>query len=46
MNAFNHPWYMSLASGYNNVDSTAFGQLDPTQRNLPRFIKLALHMHW
>ncbi|HSB16935.1 MAG TPA: TonB-dependent receptor [Bryobacteraceae bacterium] len=46
VNAFNHPWYMSLASGYNNVTSAAFGQLDPTQRNLPRFIKLALHMHW
>lgn len=46
VNAFNHPWYMSLASGYDNVTSAAFGQLDPTQRNLPRFIKLALHLHW
>lgn len=46
INAFNHPWYASLASGGNNVTSPLFGQLDPTQRNLPRFIKLALTLNW
>jgi len=46
INAFNHPWFATLASGGNNVTSPLFGQLDPTQRNLPRFIKLALVLTW
>jgi hypothetical protein len=46
VNAFNHPWFRSMASGYNNVTSAAFGQLNPVQSNLPRFIKLALHLSW
>jgi hypothetical protein len=35
-----------MASGYNNVTSANFGRLDPVQSNLPRFIKLALHLTW
>jgi len=46
VNAFNHPWFRSMASGYNNVTSANFGRLDPVQSNLPRFIKLALHLMW
>jgi len=46
INAFNHPWFPNLASGALNVTNAAFGQLDPVQRNLPRFIKLALNLSW
>ncbi len=46
INTFNHPWYANLAAGGNNVTNPNFGRLDPTQRNLPRFIKLALHLFW
>jgi hypothetical protein len=46
VNAFNHPWFPRLASGGNDVTSPNFGRLDVVQRNLPRFIKLALVMHW
>lgn len=46
INAFNHPWYANLASGANDVSRPTFGQLDPTQRNLPRFVKLALNLAW
>jgi len=46
VNAFNHPWFANMASGGTDVTSPAFGQLDPTQRNLPRFIKLALNLSW
>lgn len=42
INAFNHPWFANIASGGTDVTSAAFGQLDPTQRNLPRFLKLVL----
>jgi len=46
VNAMNRPWFRSPAGGYNNVASAAFGQLSPVQSNLPRFIKLALHLMW
>ena len=46
VNAFNRPWFSNFASGALDVTSARFGQLDPTQRNLPRFIKLALNMSW
>ncbi|MGH9671548.1 MAG: TonB-dependent receptor domain-containing protein, partial [Bryobacteraceae bacterium] len=44
VNMMNHPWFADIASV--DVTNAAFGQLNPTQRNLPRFIKLALHLHW
>lgn len=46
VNAFNHPWYARLHPQALDVVSPAFGQLDPVQRNLPRFLKLALHLYW
>ena len=46
VNAANHPWFSNLASGALDVTNPRFGQLDPTQRNLPRFIKLALNLSW
>jgi hypothetical protein len=46
VNAFNRPWFSNLASGAVDVTNARFGQLDPTQRNLPRFIKLALNLSW
>jgi hypothetical protein len=44
VNMMNHPWFADIASV--DVTNAAFGQLNPTQRNLPRFIKLVLHLHW
>jgi hypothetical protein len=44
INAFNHPWFANIASV--NVTDPRFGQLDPTQRNLPRNIKLVLMLKW
>ncbi len=44
INAFNHPWFSNMASV--NVTDPRFGQLDPTQRNLPRNIKLVLMLTW
>jgi hypothetical protein len=44
VNMMNHPWFANMAS--TSVTDPAFGQLLPTQRNLPRFIKLVLHLHW
>ncbi len=29
-----------------DVTSASFGRLNPTQRNLPRFIKLAMHLNF
>ncbi len=46
VNAMNHPWYSNLASGATDVTNPNFGRLDPTQRNLPRFVKLALNLTW
>lgn len=44
VNMMNHPWFADMNS--TDVTNAAFGQLLPTQRNLPRFIKLVLHLHW
>lgn len=44
VNALNHPWFSNIASV--NVTAANFGQLNPTQSNLPRFIKLGLHLTW
>jgi len=44
VNMMNHPWFNDTASV--DVTNAAFGRLNPTQRNLPRFIKLALHLNW
>jgi hypothetical protein len=44
VNAFNHPWFANIASV--DVTSALFGQLDATQRNLPRNIKLVLLLQW
>jgi hypothetical protein len=46
INMMNHPWFSSMASGGTDVTHAAFGQLDPRQRNLPRYIKLVLHLNW
>ncbi|MEK7407234.1 MAG: TonB-dependent receptor [Acidobacteriota bacterium] len=47
VNMMNHPWFADMASpGGTDVTNAAFGQLHPQQRNLPRFIKLVLHLHW
>ena len=46
INMANHPWFTNLASGATDVTRATFGQLDPTQRNLPRFVKLALNLKW
>jgi hypothetical protein len=46
INAFNHPWFPNPASGGTDVTNANFGRLDPTQRNLPRWFKLALYLHW
>ncbi len=44
VNALNHPWYDSIASV--DVTNSQFGRLNPTQRNLPRFLKLGLVLSW
>jgi hypothetical protein len=44
VNAFNHPWFCNIASV--DVTSALFGQLEATQRNLPRNIKLVLLLQW
>ena len=46
VNAMNRPWFSNLASGALDVTNANFGRLDPVQRNLPRFIKLALNLAW
>lgn len=46
INAFNHPWFPNPASGGTDVTNANFGRLDPTQRNLPRWFKMALYLHW
>lgn len=42
VNLMNHPWFADMAS--TDVTNAAFGQLNPTQRNLPRFVKFGLHL--
>jgi hypothetical protein len=44
INAFNHPWFPNVSSV--DVANILFAQLDPTQRNLPRNLKLALMLTW
>lgn len=44
VNMMNHPWFADMAS--TDVTSASFGRLNPTQRNLPRFIKLAMHLNF
>ena len=44
VNMLNHPFYQNLAS--TDVNNALFGQLNPVQANLPRFIKLAMHLNW
>jgi hypothetical protein len=44
VNMMNHPFMQNLASV--DVTHPLFGQLSPTQANLPRFIKLAMHLNW
>jgi hypothetical protein len=44
VNMLNHPFYQNIQS--TDVTNPLFGQLNPQQANLPRFIKLALHLTW
>ncbi|MBM3734834.1 MAG: hypothetical protein FJW39_03535 [Acidobacteria bacterium] len=44
VNMLNTPWYADIASV--DVTNPAFGQLNPSQRNLPRFLKLVMHLNW
>jgi hypothetical protein len=46
VNAFNRPWFTGLIGGGNDVSNPNFGRLNFVQGNLPRFIKLALHLYW
>jgi hypothetical protein len=46
VNAFNTPWFSRMQGQALDVASPTFGQLDPVQRNLPRFLKLAMHLYW
>lgn len=44
VNMMNHPFMQNMASV--DVNHALFGQLSPNQANLPRFIKLAMHLYW
>ncbi len=44
VNAMNHPWFTSIASV--DVTNAQFGRINPSQNNLPRFLKLALVLNW
>ncbi|MFN7937355.1 MAG: carboxypeptidase-like regulatory domain-containing protein [Bryobacteraceae bacterium] len=44
VNMFNHPFYQNIQS--TDVTNALFGRLNPQQANLPRFIKLAMHLTW
>ncbi|MBI2686765.1 MAG: TonB-dependent receptor [Acidobacteria bacterium] len=44
VNALNHPWYTGIASV--DVTNAQFGRLNPTQGNLPRFLKLGLNLQF
>ncbi|MBI1358198.1 MAG: TonB-dependent receptor plug domain-containing protein [Acidobacteria bacterium] len=46
VNALNHPWFSNPSGSATNVSSAQFGTLQPTQDNLPRFIKLGLNLRW
>jgi hypothetical protein len=44
VNMMNHPWFNDMQSV--DVTNALFGSLSPVQSNLPRFIKLAMHLSW
>ncbi len=44
VNALNHPWFTSIASV--DVTNSQFGRLNPSQNNLPRFLKMGLNLRW
>ncbi|MDZ4800112.1 MAG: TonB-dependent receptor [Bryobacteraceae bacterium] len=44
VNALNHPWFSGIASV--DVTNAQFGRLNPTQGNLPRFLKLGLQLQF
>jgi hypothetical protein len=44
VNMMNHPIFSVMQSV--DVTNALFGQLSPQQRNLPRFIKLGMHLNW
>ncbi|MCX6620968.1 MAG: hypothetical protein NTY38_07785, partial [Acidobacteria bacterium] len=44
VNMLNHPFYQNLAS--TDVTNALFGSMNPQQSNLPRFIKLAMHLNF
>ena len=44
VNMLNHPWYTGILS--TDVTNAGFGRLNPTQGNLPRFLKLGLNLQW
>ncbi len=44
VNALNRPWFTNIASV--DVTNAAFGRLNPTQGNLPRFLKLGLNLQF
>ena len=44
VNMMNHPWFTGIASV--DVTNPQFGRLNPSQGNLPRFLKLGLNMQW
>ncbi|MBN8733570.1 MAG: TonB-dependent receptor [Acidobacteria bacterium] len=46
VNAFNRPWFTGLIGGGNDVTNANFGRLNFVQGNLPRFIKLNLHLYF
>ncbi len=46
VNAANHPWFTGMSGGGTNVGAGDFGFLNPAQGNLPRFIKLAMHLNF
>jgi hypothetical protein len=44
VNLMNHPWFTGIASV--DVSAGAFGVLNTSQNNLPRFLKLGLILQW
>jgi outer membrane receptor protein involved in Fe transport len=44
VNMMNHPFLQNIASV--DVTNALFGRLSPNQANMPRFIKLAMHLNW
>ena len=44
VNMMNHPWYAEALSV--DITNAGFGRLNARQGNLPRFIKMVLHLYW